>query len=316
MTQPLIVVVPTHQDDVDQAESLLKWMKELGGDYSEHSLLVAADAGVPQERMKALLDIVRGDFNTVRAMIIQTGTRGWPLAANLMFRAVARQIFEGYKLPWLWLEPDAVPLTKNWLTDLSAAYRVCPRQFMGCVIDNEKPTEGLPKRYMAGVAVYAQDTFGQLADRWKDAKFTGPTAPKRNGKDWVQTAGAWDMSFADFFVPRAQNTAFIHSHWGTSQSTPPVFKAARTEADPENVVTLDFIKPAARVFHRIKDIESFLALWRVKLGFQTALAVEAIRQPGESSQAVEKALDRETIGVKRGPGNPNWKRKQPEPAVA
>jgi hypothetical protein len=267
---PLLVVLPTHPGDVDRAETLLKWIKELGN-VSEHSLMIAADAAIPQERVKALLSIVREEFHSVRAMIVNTGAVGWPLAANLMFRAVARQISDLYKLDWLWLEPDSVMLDISWLNAIAEEYRLCPRPFMGCLIDNEKSSDTLPKRFLAGTAVYPQDTFGLLATRWSDAKFTGPSAPKKVGMEWKQTAGAWDMTFADFFVPRAQHTDLIQHFWGTSYTTPPVFKAVRTEADPENVVTFDLIKPHTLLFHRVKDLEGFLALWRVRLQHGAAL---------------------------------------------
>lgn len=291
MTQPLIVALPTHAGDIEQAETLMKWMVELGP-MREHSLLVGADAGIPQERVKALLDVARPAFHSVRAMIIQTGAKGWPLAANLMFRAVARQIYEGYKLPWLWVEPDCVPLRAGWLDDLAGAYRLCPRPLMGHVIDNPDAPEGLPKRYVSGIAVYPQDLFGLLSKRWQEAKFTGPTSPvRRPGQREAPAVGAWDMTFADTLTPRAHHTPLIQSHWGTAYSTPPVFKTLRTEADPANVVTLDFIKREAAIFHRVKETEDFLTMWRVGLEHRKALAVEALKPTGASAYVLDKALE-------------------------
>lgn len=292
MTQPLIVALPTHAGDIDQAERLMKWIGELGH-ADEHSLLVAADSGLEQARVKALLDEARPHFHSVRAMIVNVGAKGWPLASNLVFRAVARQVQEFYSLPYLWLEPDAVPLRAAWLANIAEAYRLSPRPFMGQVIDNPDVPEGLPKRYISGIAVYPNDTYGRIGKGWQDARFTGPSAPTRapDARNWVRTAGAWDMSFAEFLVPRTQHTALIQSHWGTSYSTPPVFKTARTEADPMNVVTLDFIRSDAAVFHRIKDVDAFLALWRVRLEFNKALVVEARHgQTKEPSREIDEAL--------------------------
>src|SRR6266699_3072137 len=201
MTTSILVVLPCHAGDVDRAETLLKWIKELGN-MDEHSLLIAADSGLPQERVKAMLAIVREEFNSVRAMIVNTGAIGWPLATNLMFKAVARQIHEAYKLPWLWLEADAVPLREDWLNKIGETYRRSVRPLLGCVLDAERAIEGLPNRYLAGVAVYPQETFGLLATKWNDAKFAGMAKPPRLATaQWQQNVRAFDMVFANDLVP-------------------------------------------------------------------------------------------------------------------
>ena len=47
----------------------------------------------------------------------------------------------------------------------------------------------------------------------------------------------------------------------------------------------------AVLFHRVKDLEGFLAMWRVRQEGEKALVVEAVRQRGEPSRDVEKALE-------------------------
>jgi len=315
MTTPILVTLPCHAGDVDRAETLLRWVKELGN-VDEHSLLIAADAGVPTERVKELLALVRGDFHSVKGMVVQTGAVGWPLATNLMFRAVARQVESGYKLPWLWLESDAVPLRASWLNDLGEAYRKCPRPLMGCVLDAERAIEGLPNRYLAGVAVYPQDLFGLLATRWEDAKFKGMAKPAKVGTaQWQQNVRAFDMVFADTLVARAHNTPLIHNHWGLSYAEPPVFVAARTEADPPNAVTPDFVRKDAVLFHRVKDVAGFLPMWRLRLEHAKALVTESLKPTGASQYVLEKALE---AGLIEAPGAPVKKKpaKQAELATA
>jgi len=291
MTTPILTVLPCHDGDIDRAEMLLRWMKELGN-VGEHSLLLAADAGVPTERVKALLDIVRPEFHSVRAMIVKTGATGWPLAANLMFKAVARQIHEAYRLPWLWLESDAVPLRASWLNELGEAYRKCPKPVMGCLLDAERPIEGLPNRYVSGIAIYPQDTFGLLATRWQDAKFAGMAKPpKLATAQWQQNVRAFDMVFANDIVPRTHNTPLIHNHWGPTYDAPPVFVAARTEADPPNAVTPDFVRKEAALFHRVKALDAFLPLWRLRLEHAKALVTESLKPTGASQYVLEKALE-------------------------
>jgi hypothetical protein len=287
---PLIVALPCHAGDVDQAEALLRWIKELGG-VREHSFLLAADSALSQERVRALLDIVRGEFDSVRAMIVNVGVKGWPQAANLMWRAVARQVNEFYKAPWLWLEPDAVPLRTGWLSDIAQAYWRSPRPLLGCVLDAEREIEGLPARYLAGVAVYPQDLYRVLAKQWGSPMLNAPTNPKLSVAQRQQGVRAWDMLFADTLVARAHHTPLIQQFWGVDYNTPPLFVGARTEAHPVNAVTLDLVRKDAVLFHRVKDVEGFLALWRLRLEHAKALVVEtAHKATGEASRNVAEAL--------------------------
>ena len=316
MTQSLLVALPCHLGDFDQAESLMKWMIELGP-MREHNLLLSADGEVPPERVKALLDVARPHFNSVVAMIVQTGIKGWPAAANLMFRATARQIWDRYKLPWLWLEPDAVPLREGWLDAIGEAYQRSPRPVLGHILDAERHIDGLPDRYVAGVAVYPQDLFAILSKQWTNPMFTGPTKPnpKLSMEQRALNVRAWDMVFSETLVPRAHNTPLIQHWWGTEYGMAPKFVTLRTEADPVNAVTLDLVRKEAVLFHRVKDLAGFLALWRTRLEYQKAVLVDSIRQPGESSAAIDKALG-PTISAPKRKGNPNWRKKEPELATA
>ncbi len=298
---PLLLVLPTHSGDIDNAEALVRWMDELG-EYREHSLLVAADNALPVDRVKALGDVARPLFNDVTLLSVPTGVKGWPLAANLAFRAVCRTVQETFKLAFLWCESDAVPLKASWLDDIAEAYRKCPKPFMGALLDNDVALETLPKRYMAGCGIYPRDAYGILTDLWKDPRFTGPTGPKRviEAQNWERGIGAWDMSGAELIVPRAKHTPLVSHFWGNTYtgSGVPVYRTERTEADPPNVLTLSQIPKEAVLRHRIKDVESFVSMWRIRLEAQ-----------GERATAPGGAIP---MGVylpetPPGPDNPNFK---------
>jgi len=321
---PLLVTLPTHPGDIEQSETLVKWIVELGP-VRDHSLLIGADSEIPQERVKALMEIARPAFHNVRAMSINVGVKGWPLAANLTFRAVARQVYELCKLPWLLLEPDSIPLRADWLNMLADEYSKSPKPFMGSLMDNESAAEGLPKKYLSAIGIYPQNAYVRLGELWKDARFTGPVKPAKMGVAQFQsTVRAYDMIAAEFLVPRAQHTNLIHSHWGPDYNTPPLFVPQRTEASPPNAVTVDFIKKDAVLFHRVKAIEDFLALWRVRMGFKEALAAETgkglertvitpemVKELAATSSELPK-IESPAAPPKRR-GNPNWQKKQREP---
>ena len=144
---------------------------------------------------------------------------------------------------------------------------------------------------MSGVAIWPQDTFRRLSDLWKDARFSAPSNPKLNQEQRTQGVRACDMIGAELIVPRAQHTPLIQNFWGTTYLTPPMFVSARTEAHPVNAVTLDMVRKDAVLFHRVKDVAGFLALWRLRLEHAKALVVEvAHKATGEASRDVAEAL--------------------------
>jgi len=226
---------------------------------------------------------------------------------------------------WLLLEPDSVPLRADWLNALADEYAKSPKPFMGSLMDNESAAEGLPKKYLSAIAIYPQNAYVRLGELWKDARFTGPVKPAKMGVAQFQsTVRAYDMIAAEFLVPRAQHTNLIHSHWGPDYNTPPLFVPQRTEASPPNAVTVDFIKKDAVLFHRVKAIEDFLALWRVRMGFKEALAAETgkglertvitpemVKELAATSSELPK-IESPAAPPKRR-GNPNWQKKQREP---
>jgi len=233
----LIVVTPFHSGDLEITKKLLQWIVELG-DCKPHSLLLAADSEIPQDTMREVMDIARPVFQSVRTMVVtvpkaSAEQKVW--APNVVFLAVARQIKENYKFPFLFLEPDAIPLAAGWLDAIAKAYSESPKRFMGSVI-KQTGQDGLPAEYLNGVAVYPNDAIDV---------FDSITAVKLSEQ-------AFDIGSAAQVLPKAINTPLIAHHWGTKEM-PPVFVESRTSDSPKNHVTLDFIPKDASVFHRSKD---------------------------------------------------------------
>lgn len=235
MNQPLLVVLPYHSGDFKIAKKLLDWISELGS-CKPHSMLLCADSAVPQEQMRELMDIARPNFVRVTTMIVTVpASAAWK--PNEMFLAAARQVKETCKLPFLWLEADAIPIYAGWLDDIAEAYKECPARFMGSII-KQTGQVGLPAEYLNGVAVYPNDAieiFEKIATI----------------KDGTQ---AWDIGGASVVVPRSMNTPLIFHYYGTKE-LPPVFVAARASDAPKNHVMLDFVPFTAAIFHRSKGGE-------------------------------------------------------------
>ena len=64
MNQPLLVVLPYFGGDLEIAKKLIEWIVELGS-CKPHSLLLCADSKVPQDQMRALMDLARPVFHKV-----------------------------------------------------------------------------------------------------------------------------------------------------------------------------------------------------------------------------------------------------------
>jgi hypothetical protein len=232
----LTVCIAYCSKDIHLVPPLLAWMKELrrgihdGPKYCCGCLLVA-DSVLPREKVVEINSLAKELFLHVSTIAanVPPEKQNWPAGANTMFHETAKQILECYKTPWLWLEPDAVPLRSDWLEKIAGEYELQPRRFMGNFITSDQP--GLPATHMSGVAVYPADAFPAI-------------------RGYCNGSLAFDMAMAHYVVPRGTDTPLIQNHWGDTDLPPKFSDVATGEV---NVVTLDFIRKDAVIFHRCKD---------------------------------------------------------------
>jgi len=271
---PLLILLPYHNGDYELALNLVKWMAELSPNYRPHSILCVADNAVPMEKVQELQSITKLLFNYAKTMLVpvpQPTPEKMVWKPNEMFLAGARQVKAHYRLPFLWLEPDCVPLTPTWLDDLAEEYSECPTQYMGAIIHQEGQ-EGLPSDHLTGCSIYPNNAIDLI----------GKIDSIKNGSQ------AWDIGCAAQVVPRAMNTKSIHHYWGL-KDMPPVFVEARKADDPKNFVTLSFIQPEAVLFHRCKDGSLMTVLrkkWRPEAEKVVAEPVEEEELPTGSLNVV------------------------------
>lgn len=242
MNTPLLAVLPYCPKDLALAKQLLNWIKELGG-CPGHSCLLIADSVIPREERMAVKELAKPSFANVDTIPVAIPATGF--APNHMFMLAAQQVMFSYKLPWLWLEPDCVPLKPGWLSTLSAEYAGSPKRLLGGLIEATQP--GLPAVHLTGVSIYPCDVF-PLFDAFKS----------------IGTANvAWDMEAATATVPRARNSQFMQHFWGTRE-LPPTFVKEAAAGLPTNALPLSFIKPDAVLFHRCKT-SSLIDLLRERI---------------------------------------------------
>lgn len=227
----LICVIPYCAHDVDLAKNLLTWIGQLGG-CPGHSCVLAPDAVVPKDQRMALKALALQTFDNVETHVITPPQDGY--APNHMFMLTAKQIMANFKMPWLWCEPDAVPLKHGWLDQLATEYAQSPKRFVGNLVNGNQP--GLPAVHLTGVSIYPPDAF-EVYEKF-------PSIRSANV--------AWDMEAASDVVPRSQHTDLIQSFWG-KRDLPPTFVKEKLAGSPENALPLSFISPEAVLFHRSKD---------------------------------------------------------------
>jgi hypothetical protein len=269
---PILCLIPYCQKDAAQARQLLTWIGQLSPRLAPHCCLMAADSLVPHETKIELGNIAKGIFHYAETAVINVplDVTGWPKASNAMFRIASDHVRECFKLPFLWMEPDCIPLRPSWLDEIAVAYNACPKRFMGAIIASNQPP--LPPLHMAGCAVYPNDAGRDMA------QFTKTDAP-------------WDIANAPYVVPRAYPTPLIQHFWG-EPNLPPTFKEAKEAGDPVNTCTLDFVRPESAIFHRVKE-SSLIDLLSKRLHSATPAT-----EPAPLTVAP----------VKRGPGRPRKER--------
>lgn len=246
--------------DRDQALNLLKWIGTLGGckghDLILQSSITAAANGLVSELELAANELF--DTVTTRVTDIQD-ERGWPYSCNtawvdavmfMRYRPARPWLFakmenpagtpkwkeevaEASKrltVPWFWMEPDCVPLTKDWLDRIEVAYRECsvrksqPKYFLGGEVRQ-------PEHRMSGVGVYPCAV----------AQFT------RGLPHLANNPAPWDQVLAQDFSSFVEYTPLIQNVWNKTVGDP---NSAPTFPD---VASLAYLDPNAVLFHRCKD---------------------------------------------------------------
>lgn len=228
----MLTVIPFCASDAPLAKSLLKWIIELGA-CKNHKALLIAD---PSQSWVSVMDIqqVANDaFQSANLITTDEHYEGWPEASNWMWFSAAEHVSKYYKEPFLWLEPDAVPLKAGWLDKVAGEYS---GGYMGDIYKFDNPNGPFaPIDVMSGVAVYPVNAFAQIGGIIR-------ARPKQ----------AWDVSAGGVMTKHGKHTNLIHHFFGR-QGMPPTFVKVKVNGHPENGKTLAEIRPDAVLFHRNKD---------------------------------------------------------------
>ena len=145
----MLIALATYPGDFDRAMELADWLVEVPCEYANHAALIIASLEMDQSSTLQLAEKFKvAGFKhvvTIRAREEEPG--GWPMAPNAMWRLAAGYVKDHARCPWLWLEPDCVPIRPGWLDQINAQYLSAKKAFMGTAYP-------IPFRHLNGTAVY------------------------------------------------------------------------------------------------------------------------------------------------------------------
>lgn len=219
----MIVTIGCHAGDADDAHELVKWIYQLGG--TPHHLMLVLDAGISFVKAMEIRDSALKAFRSVKIVTTEVSISGWPLGPNALFRTAMQNASH----PFLWLEPDAIPLTPDWATRIEREYYEAGRPIMGCFYEGETDTG--KHLFVSGVAVYPKNAAEFLN--------VGDTA--------------WDQSNHEAMIANGQHTHLIKHFFGTHK-VPPAFTHKRTARTRPHEFDVEPLRSSGvAIFHRNKD---------------------------------------------------------------
>lgn len=240
----MLCALAFHPGDAQQAKKLLEWIGELGH-AQNHELLLGWSMNAGRAGLAPpLVEIAKRAFKTVYEFpFYDEDERGHPMSANHAWLSCARQIANPHPKvlpvpqPWLWLEPDAVPLVSTWLDRIEAEYTLRDRPFMGDIIPANE-ARGVQRR-PSGVGVYPWNVPYQEKILRLDTR-------------------AWDDFLAEDILPYHFQTALIQDMYCMSRDpdVEPTFPFSGS---------LELVSKEAVLFHRNSD-QSLIDRLREKKG--------------------------------------------------
>lgn len=230
--EELFTVIPVCRKDYVEALELLPWINELGG-CKERDCLLMFSSDLPDTLRATLLQYAKAGWRQVHVHETPYALphERWPIGPNWMHQNAARWVMLNRRQPWLWLEPDCVPLKSKWLTALEAEYNTGFKPFMGVI----EPRTNTYPAHLSGCRISPWYFFNRY---W--SSYEVPTTP-------------FDVLDTERIIAETHTSellCFIYNQHGIS----PRFYV------PEDLKT---IGPKAVLFHRCKD-GSLIQLLRSK----------------------------------------------------
>lgn len=130
-------------------------------------LMLPRDVTIP-EHMNGYLNV----WGDKRRFDENSRVKAWPLGPNLVFQQVL-WLYHHKKMegPFLWCEPDCIPVRPTWLDDLWEEYHNAGKPFMGGLVDLTNDNGQRIPKHMTGNGIYPDKPY-MLAPSMLEARLT------------------------------------------------------------------------------------------------------------------------------------------------
>lgn len=219
----MIVAISYHQGDQPLMVRWANRVKQLGP-YLNHEIILSPCHGATTDKIRLPLE---NCFRKVHVVPSGHAEKGWPVSCNRAFQNICWHTILTTRQPFLFMEPDAIPLCEGWIDQIEEEYRRCGSPFMGDFVElsNSDIEGGID--HMSGIAVYD----------WN----LSVSAPRlfncSNGREEF----AWDIWAASDIIPKMHRTNLIHHDWRGTGDKPHQWR--------KNNVSPDFVRQGAVIYH-------------------------------------------------------------------
>jgi hypothetical protein len=210
----MIVGISYHPGDKSLMERWAAHVKKLGP-YPNHTIILAPAHKAGTDNIKEVLESCFGKVDVQECFHTMTG---WPVSCNQAFEFIARHVRAVYQQSFLWMEPDAIPVKREWLDMIDGEYKSCNKAFMGDLV----AIKGIMPNgvdHMSGVGVY----------HW-NLSVHAPAA-------FNNYEAAWDVCAGAEILRNFHHTFVIQHDW------------VPTKAWRRDKVTKEFVRPEAVIYH-------------------------------------------------------------------
>lgn len=226
----MIVAISYHQGDKPLMERWAAHVKKLGP-YLKHEIILCPSHGASTDN---ILLPLQNCFKQVHLVPNSHSEKGWPVSCNRSFQTIAWHSMLVLKQPFLFMEPDAIPIKEGWIDAIEAEYIAKGMPFMGDFVELTKAlgNERGVIDHMSGIAVYHWD-LSRYAPRVFNC-----TSQDQHGKE---TEYAWDIFAASDIVHKMHTTSLIQHDWQGSGDKPHQWRKYNVEES--------FVRNDAVIYH-------------------------------------------------------------------
>ena len=213
--------------DVLQLIKNLGWMKTLAAGSKTHDCLLSFDRTTNGSAVRQVVTLAKEVFCTVHqtSYNVPHGTR-FPQTAAWQHAA---RVMQKMDRSWLWLEADAIPLKKQWLSVLQNIYDNCRMPFAGPVVDKGMHMNGTPSIFPANT-------------------------PDLLPRTMSHTQNAFDVEYKDEMQGKVKDIGHIAvARWGIKDGMLNALEGEAPNFPPGSNHLINQIPKTAVVFHRDKS---------------------------------------------------------------